>query len=98
MSMSEFSLALADVQYALKEGLPSHLKAQAYWVMGICYKAIGEVNRSSISFDLAEKLLEGSLNKLRVLEEDRRKNYSENKKESRRSKKKEIKTEITFKI
>lgn len=86
MTLSEFSLALADVQFALKEGLPGHLKPQAFWVMGICYKAMGEENRANVSFGLARKLLEDNPKKIAVLDEDMKKVYTQAQKSDKRSK------------
>lgn len=85
LSMKEYSLALSDMQLALKENLPNAYKGESFWKMAVCYKALNEENRASVAFDLAEKLLGGKMNK-EELERDRTASYVESKKESRRSK------------
>ncbi|KAG5899048.1 hypothetical protein JTB14_000072 [Gonioctena quinquepunctata] len=75
ISLEEYALALNDIQLALKENLPHIFKADAFWRMGICYKALGESSRASVSFDLAEKLL-GNNKRLAQLKIDREKNIT----------------------
>lgn len=79
MTLNEFSLALTDLQLALKEGLPNHLKPQAFWIMGICYKATSEENRAEVAFNLAKKLIGNDPKKLSILQEDMGKSYKDNK-------------------
>ncbi|KAJ8922977.1 hypothetical protein NQ315_001525 [Exocentrus adspersus] len=83
MSLNEYALALADIQQAMRENLPLVYKAEAFWKMGVCYKAVNEENRSNVSFALAEKLLGSKLNKAE-LERARQGVYVENKKENTR--------------
>lgn len=80
IKLNEFSLALEDVQHAIKAGLQSNLKGEAYWIMGICYKALGEKNRSDIAFNLAKNLFGPDLEKkLVVLEYDMNETYVQKK-------------------
>lgn len=51
---------MTDIQNAIKFGLSQCLKADAYWKMGLCYKALNEHNKANVSFGIAEKLLENS--------------------------------------
>ncbi|KAJ8956664.1 hypothetical protein NQ318_014018 [Aromia moschata] len=83
MSLNEYSLALSDIQLALKENLPTAHKGEAFWKMGVCYKALNEENRASVSFALAEKLL---ANKMRIdeLERDKMGIFIQNKREDRK--------------
>nr|XP_023024792.1 SET and MYND domain-containing protein DDB_G0273589-like isoform X1 [Leptinotarsa decemlineata] len=71
MALKEYSLALNDIQSALKENLPNIFKADAFWRMGKCYKAMGEKIRATVSFDLCEKLLENNKKRLEELHIDR---------------------------
>lgn len=57
MSLEEYMFALSDLQYAIKSNIPHSLKGEAYWRMGICYKATNEENKANVSFSIAEKLL-----------------------------------------
>ncbi|XP_018566121.1 SET and MYND domain-containing protein 4-like isoform X2 [Anoplophora glabripennis] len=83
LSQKEHSLALSDMQLALKEGLPIAYKGKSFWKMAVCYKALNEENRANVAFALAEKLLGSKLNK-EELERDRTASYVERKKENRR--------------
>ncbi|KAJ8934002.1 hypothetical protein NQ314_013637 [Rhamnusium bicolor] len=83
LSLNEYSLALADIQLALKESLPNIYKAEAFWKMGICYKALNEENRANVSFGLAEKLFASKL-KIEDLGRDKMAKFVQNKKEDRR--------------
>ncbi|XP_022911238.2 uncharacterized protein [Onthophagus taurus] len=80
MRLGEYSLALRDIQTALKENITD--KAEAFRRMGICYKAINELNRARVSFNIAAKLLPE--NELESLRNDIDKEYKENKHENRR--------------
>lgn len=70
IALHEYSLALTDVQQALKEHLPTVFKAEAYWKMAICYKALKEDKKSKVAFDLAEKMLESN-ERIEELKKDR---------------------------
>ncbi|XP_056647511.1 SET and MYND domain-containing protein 4-like [Diorhabda sublineata] len=73
MGLKQYSLALNDVQLALKERLPNVFKAEAYWKMGVCYKALREDKKSKVAFDLAEKLMDKK-EKIEELEKSRKEN------------------------
>lgn len=66
MSLQEFSLALSDIQYALKVSLPNIYKEDAYVKMGICYKALNEDKKANVAFNIAEKMI-GNCKKLEDL-------------------------------
>ncbi|CAH1125912.1 unnamed protein product [Ceutorhynchus assimilis] len=71
MKLQNFSKALVDIQQALKENLPESYKAEAFWNMGICYASIGEANKATVSFGLAEKLLRDNDEKLHLLTKEK---------------------------
>lgn len=56
MELGELTAALADLQLALKEGLPDKYRPELYLRMSACYEGQGEVNRAKVSLALAEKL------------------------------------------
>lgn len=86
MDLKEYKLALNDLQQASKLGFPDQSKGLAFWKMAICYKAIGDENKSKVSYGLAQKLLENNPKQLEALHEDMKKSYVENNKESRKGK------------
>lgn len=73
--LDNHSKALIDIQQALKESLPENLKAQAFWNMAKCYKALGEENRAAVSFKLAENLLQDNPEKHAQLSLDKQQEY-----------------------
>lgn len=75
--MNEYNLALSDIQSALKENIFDSYKAQVFWKMGVCYKAIGETERSKVAFGVAEKLLQNNEGALRNLKKDMEKDYKQ---------------------
>lgn len=75
MALEDYSLALIDLQQALRESLPNVFKAEAYWKMGICYKALNDENKAVVSFNLAEKLLDDNKKK-QDLEISRKKSFN----------------------
>lgn len=83
-SLKEYSLALSDMQLALKGNLPNAYKGESFWKMAVCYKALNEENRANVAFALAEKLLGSKMNK-EQLEKDRTASYVESRKENKRS-------------
>lgn len=74
--MNEYNLALSDMQSALKESIFDSYKAQAFWKMGVCYKAIGETERSKVAFGVAGKLLQNNEGALSNLKKDMAKDYN----------------------
>ena len=84
LALDEYTLALKDIQYALKEELPASFKADAFWRMGICYKGKGELDRAKVSFGIMEKLLPDDKRKLDNLKTHMEKEYHETKKKSRK--------------
>lgn len=70
ITLRKYSLALSDIQYAIKCNLPHIFKADAYWKMAVCYKALNEPNKANVSFGIAEKLLVNS-NKLAEINRDK---------------------------
>lgn len=76
MALKEYTLALNDIQFALKEGLPAEYKADAFWRMAICYLAKKETNRAQVAFGLAEKLITDCI-KLEMLKMDKGRTYEE---------------------
>lgn len=74
ISLEEYSLALTNIQYAIKMGLPNIYKQDAYWKMAICYKVLDEENKANVSFSIAEKLL-GNSKRLEDLNKDRRASF-----------------------
>ncbi|GLV38670.1 SET and MYND domain containing class 4 member 2 [Carabus blaptoides fortunei] len=56
MELGELTAALADLQLALKEGLPDKHRPELYLRMSACYKGQGEMNRAKVALALAEKL------------------------------------------
>lgn len=70
ISLEEYSLAVSDIQYAIKNNLPDNFKAEVYWKMAVCYKALNEQKKANVSFNIAEQLL-GSGNKLEDFKKDR---------------------------
>ncbi|CAH0564117.1 unnamed protein product [Brassicogethes aeneus] len=80
---TDYDLALNDLQLALKEGLPGTLKIEAFWRMGICYKALKEVKKSNVAFRIAEQFL-GSDKKNLNLEADKNREYAVKKKVDRK--------------
>lgn len=71
LELGNYSNAITDIQQALKENLPGSYKAQAFWRMAKCYSSLGEKARANVSFDVAEKLLEGTPKLLEQLNKDR---------------------------
>lgn len=76
IKLEEYSFALYDLQLAIKENLPSDLKGDTFWNMGICHKAKGDLEKAKISFGVAEKLLKDT-KKLERLKKDSESNYFE---------------------
>lgn len=54
--MGEVTLALNDLQLALKEGLSDCYKPELYARMAACYHALGQQNKAKVSLALSEKL------------------------------------------
>ncbi|XP_050511359.1 SET and MYND domain-containing protein DDB_G0284059-like isoform X1 [Diabrotica virgifera virgifera] len=75
MIMKEYSLALNDIQQAVKEHLPNVFKAEAYWKMAVCYKALNEGQKAKVAFELAEKLMD-SEKKKEQLQQDKETEFS----------------------
>ncbi|XP_017778668.1 PREDICTED: SET and MYND domain-containing protein 4-like [Nicrophorus vespilloides] len=86
MRLNYHSLALRDIQFAIKEGLDSDLKGEAFERMAVCYKAKGEMKRSSVSAELARKLYADDPDKIKRLNENLNKEYKEVTKICRRRK------------
>ncbi|KAI4457273.1 set and mynd domain-containing protein 4 [Holotrichia oblita] len=84
-TMNEYNFALSDIQTALKENIFDSYKAQAFWKMGVCYKAVGEVERSKVAFGVAEKLLQNNEGALRNLKKDMEKDYKQNSNQFKKS-------------
>ncbi|KRT82311.1 Tetratricopeptide repeat-containing protein, partial [Oryctes borbonicus] len=84
MSMGEYNLALFDIQTALKESLHNCYKPEAFGRMGICYKAIGELEKAKVAFGVAEKLLQNNEGKLRCLKKYMAKDYKQIQRDSRK--------------
>ncbi|XP_030751976.1 SET and MYND domain-containing protein 4-like [Sitophilus oryzae] len=75
IELRKYREALSDIQQALKENLSGSYKAQAFWKMGICYRAMNDENKAKVSYDLAEKLLGNDKEKIRQLNEDRMRSF-----------------------
>ncbi|XP_060521878.1 SET and MYND domain-containing protein 4 [Cylas formicarius] len=90
LKMNKFSLALSDVQLALKEGLADEYKALAFWSMGVCHKAMDDANKARVSFGLAEKLLVNDAGLLKSLKCDETRTVAEEKPKKRKIKTPEI--------
>lgn len=87
IDLSEYTLALNDIQHVIKLGIPDEYKGHVYWKMAICYKGIGDDNKSKVSYGLAQKLLEDKPKLLHYLNEDISKEYREEAKNCRKGKK-----------
>lgn len=77
MRLNKYNLALQDVQVALKEGLPAAQKAEAFWRMAICYKALNEDKKCQVSKQLVLKLLNNNESSRILLEDSLRKTYKD---------------------
>lgn len=57
MDMDRYDFALADIQMALKENLPEHLKGDAYFKLAVCFQALKEDKKATVAIRLAQKML-----------------------------------------
>ncbi|PSN41945.1 hypothetical protein C0J52_06418 [Blattella germanica] len=57
LQVDEFEPCLADIQLAIREGFPQHLRYQLYWRMGRCYRGMGHIPKARVSLQLAITLL-----------------------------------------
>lgn len=80
IACENYSEALKDIQLSLKENLPNIYRAEAFWKMAICYKALNEQNKADVAFSLAEKLLIDN-NIKQQLQQDKTKTYTTKKNE-----------------
>lgn len=77
IKLGEYSFALSDLQLAMKENLPSDVKGDVFWNMGICHKAKGDFEKAKISFGVAEKLVKDAKKLERLKKDCRSNNYFE---------------------
>lgn len=88
MHTHKYSLALLDLQAALKEGSASDdKKIEIYINMGICYKGRREEKKAEVAFGVAEKLSVNDIIRQQRVKESRQAKYAEEKlQENKKSK------------
>ncbi|XP_069700412.1 SET and MYND domain-containing protein 4-like [Periplaneta americana] len=57
LQLDENEACLADIQLAIREGFPPHLRYELYWRMGRCYRGLGLIPKARVSMQLAHTLL-----------------------------------------
>nr|CAD7201939.1 unnamed protein product [Timema douglasi] len=62
--LEDYLQSLADLNLAVKEGFPQHLRYQLYWRMGRCYRGLNQVAKARVSLQLSARLVREHLAQL----------------------------------